>query len=588
MAPRVQTHGPQRQDDGSWRFNLWAPDCQTVVLELADGTCEPLQATEPGWFTGISSCSPGCGYRFLIDGHLSVPDPAARAQPDGVHGCSQVIDLNSYYWRAADWQGRPWHETVLYELHVGLADGFAGVEARLPALKELGITAIELMPLAQCPGSRNWGYDGVLHFAPQASYGTPQQLQQLIDSAHLLGLMVFVDVVYNHFGPDGNYLHQYARSFFREELHTPWGAAIDFRRREVRDFFCENALMWLLDYRVDGLRLDAVHAIAEQDFLVELAQRVHTAVEPRRHVHLVLENEDNCAELLQLGFTAQWNDDGHNVLHTLLTGEHEGYYANFSSEPTAQLARCLAEGFVYQGQPCYKGNSRGEPSGHLPPSSFVLFLQNHDQVGNRALGERLIELTDAQALQVATALLLLSPMVPLLFMGEEWGARQPFLYFTDHAEELGTLVREGRRNEFAAFTAFADAAVRAQIPDPNAEATFAACRLPSEAPQDPEQQDWLTYYRDLLALRHELIIPRLPGARALGAEVIANGAVSAAWQLGDGSRLRIDLNLSDADAWVGPGASAAAVIFSVGVSHADYLFGALPARSLAASLEAAA
>ncbi|MEK1907062.1 MAG: malto-oligosyltrehalose trehalohydrolase, partial [Pseudomonas sp.] len=549
MSPRVQTHGPQPQDDGTCHFALWAPDCETVALELAGGIQHPLQAQDGGWFRGSHECPVGSDYRFIIDGETAVPDPASRAQPGDVQGFSRLVDHRAYHWQTPQWRGRPWHETVLYELHVGLAGGFSGVQARLPALKELGITAIELMPLAEFPGTRNWGYDGVLPFAPQSSYGTPEQLKQLIDSAHALGLMVFVDVVYNHFGPAGNYLGQYASRFFRNDIHTPWGAAIDFRRPEVRDFFCENAQMWLIDYRVDGLRLDAAHAIGDTEFLVELAQRARAAVEADRHVHLVLENEDNSAGLLQQGFDAQWNDDGHNVLHALLTGEHEGYYADFTADSTTKLARCLAEGFIYQGQRAHFGRNRGEPSSHLPPTAFVLFLQNHDQVGNRALGERLTTLADEQALRAATALLLLCPMVPLLFMGEEVGSRQPFLYFTDHADELGALIREGRRKEFAGFARYADESARERIPDPNAAATFEASRLTTGSSELAQQGDWQALYRAMLAVRHELIIPRLPGARALKAEVIAEGAVSAAWQLGDGSRLRIDLNLGSADVW---------------------------------------
>lgn len=331
------------------------------------------------------------------------------------------------------------------------------------------------------------------------------------------------------------------KGFFRQDLHTPWGAAIDFRRRPVRDFFIDNALMWLLDYRFDGLRLDAVHAIDDPDFLLELARRVHQAVPPGRHVWLNLENERNQASLLQQGFDAQWNDDGHNALHVLLTGETEAYYADFADDPTAQLARCLSQGFAFQGHADRHGKARGEPSGHLPPSAFVLFLQNHDQIGNRAFGERLNQLAAPQALHAATALLLLSPMIPLLFMGDEVAAQEPFLFFTSHQGPLAEAVREGRRNEFAAFGAFADAHQRQRIPDPNALSTFQASR-----PQPGADQGAATraLYRSLLQIRHRQLIPRLPAARALDTRVLAEGALSARWRLGDGSRLRIDLNLS--------------------------------------------
>jgi maltooligosyltrehalose trehalohydrolase len=524
------------------RFALWAPDAFYVSVELEDGQSLPLLPQDDGWFVIQTRCPAGTRYRYNIDGEIEVPDPASRAQAGDIHRQSVVVDPFAYHWQHNTWLGRPWHQAVIYELHVGALGGFSEVEQHLARLVELGVTAIELMPLAQFPGERNWGYDGVLPFAPQASYGSPEQLKHLIDTAHGHGLAVILDVVYNHFGPDGNYLHRYAKSFFREDKHTPWGAAIDFRRREVRDFFIENALMWLLEYRFDGLRLDAVHAIEDPDFVQELAQRVRQQIDPARHVWLTVENEHNQASLLEQGFDAQWNDDGHNALHVLLTGETDAYYADFAKNATEQLARCLSEGFVFQGHVTRHGTPRGEPSGHLPPSAFVLFLQNHDQIGNRAFGERLHQLANPQALQAATALLLLSPMIPLMFMGDEFAAEQPFLFFTSHQGELAELVREGRRNEFAAFSAFTDAHTREQIPDPNAPRTFEASRPALTSTRQSAMHD---LYRDLLQIRHQHIVPRLPGAQALGADVLAEGAVSARWLLGDGSQLRIDLNLGN-------------------------------------------
>ncbi|RON52008.1 malto-oligosyltrehalose trehalohydrolase [Pseudomonas frederiksbergensis] len=537
-------HGAIMLDAEHTRFALWAPDAFDVSVELDDGHSIPLQPQGDGWFVIKTRCPAGTRYRYNIDGELEVPDPASRAQAGDLDRHSVVVDPLAYHWQHNDWQGRPWNEAVIYELHVGTLGGYSEVEQHLARLVELGITAIELMPLAQFPGERNWGYDGVLPYAPQASYGSPEQLKHLIDTAHGHGLAVILDVVYNHFGPDGNYLHRYAKGFFREDKHTPWGAAIDFRRREVRDFFIENALMWLLEYRFDGLRLDAVHAIEDPDFLQELAQRVRRQAAPGRHVWLNLENEHNQASLLEQGFDAQWNDDGHNALHVLLTGETDAYYADYAENPTEQLARCLSEGFVFQGHINRHGESRGEPSGHLPPSAFVLFLQNHDQIGNRAFGERLHQLAPTDALKAATALLLLSPMIPLMFMGDEFAAEQPFLFFTSHHGELAELVREGRRNEFAAFSAFQDPHKREQIPDPNAPQTFEASQ-PRPA-DEPAQQAIHDLYRQLLKLRHEHIIPHLPGSRALGTEVLGEGAVSASWRLGNGNLLRIDLNLSDA------------------------------------------
>lgn len=543
-TPETWTHGAIMLDTEHTRFALWAPDAFYVSVELDTGESIPLLPQANGWFMIQTRCPAGTRYRFNIDGELEVPDPASRAQAGDIDRHSVVVDPHAYQWRHTGWSGRPWYEAVIYELHVGALGGFEGVEQQLARLAGLGVTAIELMPLAQFPGDRNWGYDGVLPYAPQASYGTPEQLKHLIDSAHGHGLAVILDVVYNHFGPDGNYLHRYAKGFFREDRHTPWGAAIDFRRGEVRDFFIDNALMWVLEYRFDGLRLDAVHAIEDPDFLQELAARVRQQVDPTRHVWLTVENEHNQASLLEQGYDAQWNDDGHNALHVLLTGETDAYYADYAEQTTEKLARCLSQGFVFQGHINRHGEPRGEPSGHLPANAFVLFLQNHDQIGNRALGERLHQLANPQALQAATVLLLLSPMIPLLFMGDEVKAQQPFLFFTSHHGELAELVREGRRNEFKAFSAFADPEKRKRIPDPNAIETFEASR-PALETLEPEQLANETFYRQLLKIRREEIVPRLPAIQALGADVLGHAAISARWRLEDGSVLRIDLNLGD-------------------------------------------
>ncbi|KTC43758.1 malto-oligosyltrehalose trehalohydrolase [Pseudomonas fluorescens ABAC62] len=486
-------HGAIMLDAQHTRFALWAPDAFYVSVELENGKSVAMLPQAEGWFEAEIECSAGTRYRYNIDGEMDVPDPASRAQASDVHGWSVVVDPLAYQWRHSQWAGRPWHEAVIYELHVGALGGYAGVEKHLPRLAELGVTAIELMPLAQFPGERNWGYDG---------------------------------------------LGRYAQNFFREDVHTPWGAGINFERREVRDFFLDNALMWLTEYRFDGLRLDAVHAIDDPEFLKQLARRVRQQVDIGRHVWLVLENEFNQSSLLEQDFDAQWNDDGHNALHVLLTGETDAYYSDFAEDTTAKLARCLGEGFIYQGHTTRHGETRGEPSAHLPPSAFVLFLQNHDQIGNRALGERLHQLCKPQALKAATALLLMSPMIPLMFMGDEVNAEQPFLFFTDHHGELAEAVREGRRNEFADFAAFHDPERRERIPDPNAKATFEQS-IPVFADSEHTQ-----LYRELLALRHRYLVPHLPGSVALGALVLADGAITARWRLGNGSLLQIDLNLS--------------------------------------------
>ncbi len=540
------------------RFRLWAPSAESVAVELDGEDAQAMQRdSSGGWFEAELPCRAGTRYRYVVQtgaGELKVPDPASRAQAGDVHDASLVVDPHVYEWQHTAWQGRPWHEAVLYELHPGILGGFEGIMQKLPELAALGITAVELMPVADFPGKHNWGYDGVLPFAPDAAYGTPEQLKQLIDTAHGLGMMVFLDVVYNHFGPDGNYLGAYAAPFFRDDIKTLWGQSIDFRKREVREFFIENTLYWLMEYRFDGLRFDAVHAISEQDFLDELAQRVRLTVEAERHVHLVLEHDGNAAGLLgspeQKKFDAQWNDDFHHVMHVLLTGEREGYYVDYADDAAARLARSLTEGFVYQGDPSphRDGELRGEPSAHLAPTCFVNFLQNHDQIGNRAFGDRLITMAKPEALHAANAMLLLTPQIPMLFMGEEIGASQPFLYFTSHTDpKLADAVREGRRQEFAKFVSFSDPAKRAAIPDPNEESSFRQSipNWEAAAQGDNASLSWLNWTSKLLAIRHKHIVPRIPGTRATDALVLGPGAVAAHWKMGDGSRLVIAVNLAD-------------------------------------------
>jgi maltooligosyltrehalose trehalohydrolase len=414
------------------------------------------------------------------------------------------------------------------------------------------------MPVAEFPGARNWGYDGVLPFAPDASYGTPDDLKALIDEIHERRLMAFLDVVYNHFGPEGNYLSLCAPQYFDPDKHTPWGAAVNYGERHVRDVAIHNVLYWLEEYRFDGLRFDAVDRIiddSETHILVEIAETVRRTISDRE-VHLVLENDANEARLLERDadgrprlYDAQWCDDIHHVYHHLLTGEGAGYYRDYVHEPARLLARSLATGFVYQGEPSEHrdGAVRGEPSGHLPPTAFVGFIQNHDQIGNRAFGERIADLAEHRAVQAMTAVLLLAPQVPLLFMGEEWAATQPFCFFTDFHDELADAVREGRRREFARFPQFADEAARAHIPDPNAESTFLASRLDWTVPEQPEHARWLAFVRRLLQLRHEAIVPRLAGIRGNAGEgaPFGDAGIRVTWILGDGSRLALVANLGD-------------------------------------------
>jgi maltooligosyltrehalose trehalohydrolase len=519
--------------DGRTQFRLWAPIQRTVAVEVAGRTL-PMIAQPDGWFVAEAQCRPGASYLYRLESGQAVPDPASRAQADDVHGPSLVVDPAAFPWRYADWSGRPWHETVLYELHAGTYGGFAGVQADLDRLAALGVTAVELMPIGDFSGRRNWGYDGALPFAPDRSYGTPDDLKSLIDAAHARRLMMFLDVVYNHFGPDGNYLGSYAPQFFRDDVKTPWGPAIDFRQQPVRRFFIENALYWLMEYRFDGLRFDAVHTITDRSWLSEMAGEIRQTVERGRHVHLVLEHDGNDADHLRHGFDAQWNDDAHHVLHVLLTGQSDGYYGDYATAPAQKLTRALAEGFVYQGEPSgYRGGKpRGTSSAGLPPRTFVLFLQNHDQIGNRPFGDRLTTLADPEALQAAIALQLLSPNIPLLFMGEELLSETPFLFFTDYHGALADAVREGRRREFASFTAFAGG----DIPDPNALETFERSR-PSAGGDD-------TLYRRLLGLRHSLIIPRLAGTRLVEGAALGPASAAIHWRLGDGSALMIATNLA--------------------------------------------
>lgn len=544
--------GPTRLKDGRVRFRLWAPEAAAqglaVRLELLGMGPLAMTALEDGWYEVITPACPEARYWFRLGDGTTLPDPASRAQAGDVHSPSVVVDPQRYTWRHPGWRGRPWHEAVVYELHVGILGGFSAAAAQLPRLARLGITAVELMPVAEFPGARNWGYDGVLPFAPECSYGPPDALRALIDTAHGLGMMVLLDVVYNHFGPEGNVWPRLASCFFRADRPTPWGPAIDFRQPEVRRFFTENVLYWLEAFHLDGLRFDAVHAMEDAGWLHEVAKAVHEGPGRERHIHLIAENDNNDATLLRDGFTAQWNDDFHHALHVLLTGETHGYYGDYAGAsggmhaPIAHLARALAEGFAYQGEAsAYRAAPRGTLSTGLPPTSFVSFLQNHDQIGNRARGERLLQLADPRALRCAVALHCLAPQIPLLFMGEESGSKAPFRYFTDHPPALAEAVRAGRQREFAGMAGFADDAAadgaHATLPDPNAPDTFAAaCPV-------FDDNDWATWYTRLLALRHTQLVPRLAGARTGAATVLSDLALQVSWPLGDGSTLSLWLNL---------------------------------------------
>jgi malto-oligosyltrehalose trehalohydrolase len=536
-------------------FRLWAPAAKRVDL-LLEGQRHTLPSARHGWFEiGVAGAKAGTRYKFRIDDEIDVPDPASAFQPEDVFGPSEVIDHANYAWRAGNWRGRPWHETALLEAHVGTFTREGTYHAmidKLDHLVETGITALELLPLADFAGRRNWGYDGVLWYAPDSAYGRPEDLKHLIDEAHLRGLMVFLDVVYNHFGPEGNYLGRYAPSFFTE-AQTPWGSAIDYRVPQVRAFAIENALYWLDEYRLDGLRLDAVHAIAEMGeipMLQDLSRAVgQLAQQGGRHIHLVLENDDNCASLLDPTqdvphgkYDGQWNDDYHHAWHVKLTGEKQGYYRDYQRSPLDDIARCLGSGFAYQGGASEHrgGKARGEPSGGLAPTAFVNFLQNHDQIGNRAFGDRLEGVAQPEAIEAALAITLLAPSIPMLFMGEEWGSKVPFPFFCDFKGGLAEAVRKGRRDEYAwAYEKFGD-----DVPDPLSETTFHSAILDWEA-RAGSGRERLALVRELLSIRRRHIMPRLAGARFGEARASNNGLLTANWQLGDGARLSLSANLSD-------------------------------------------
>ena len=553
--------GASVREDGTTRFRLWAPGAAQVELWLE----EPKRALAMprdvgGWAECVTREAPaGTRYRYRIDGEMLVPDPAARFQPGDVHGASEVIDPLAYAWRDVAWRGLPPERLVFYELHVGTftpAGTYAGVIERLDHLSALGVTAIELMPLADFPGRRGWGYDGVLLFAPESGYGRPEDLKTLVEAAHERGLAVFVDVVYNHFGPEGNYLHRYAPGFFTPRHRSFWGDGINYDgpgSEVVRAFMIHNALYWIEEFHLDGLRLDAVNAIVDDSpvhLLVELGRAVADGPGRERSVHLVLENGANEVRYLERAegrqplYKAQWNDDIHHALHVLLTAEDGGYYEDYQP-PLAHLARCLTEGFAFQGErSAYRGDLRGRPSGHLPPTSFVSFLQNHDQIGNRALGERITALAAPDAVRAATAIVLLAPALPLLFMGEEWGAREPFLFFTDLGPDLGPSVAEGRRREFARFPEFASPAVRERIPDPQALATHERSILDWERLAEPAHRAWLAFHRGLLQLRAKWIAPLLAGEPVPDAawKAIGDTALEVSWDF-PGGRLRLVANL---------------------------------------------
>jgi maltooligosyltrehalose trehalohydrolase len=533
------------------RFRVWAPLADRVQLALGEAR-HPMAPGERGWWSvDMPATGAGTDYAFVLDGGAPLPDPRSPWQPQGVHGPSRLVDQAAFHWTDTSWQAPPLASAVIYELHVGTftsAGTFAAVIERLEHLRNLGITHVELMPVAECPGTRGWGYDGVDLWAPHHAYGGPEGLKLLVDACHGRGLAVMLDVVYNHLGPAGNYLGRFG-AYFTDRYRTPWGDAVNFDgpgSDEVRRFVCDNALMWLRDYHLDGLRIDAVHAIVDTSamhILEQLAEEVDTLeAELGRHLVLIAESDLNDPRLVRpraaggYGLDAQWADDIHHALHAILTGERDGYYADFGT--LADLAKALERAFVYDGRySAFRRRRHGRAPVGLSGPRFVACLQNHDQVGNRARGERMSHLVGVERLKVGTGLLLTAPFIPLLFQGQEWAASAPFQYFTDHEDpELGVAVREGRRSEFAAFGWKAE-----DIPDPQALETFARSKLDWSEPGREPHASVLDWHRQLIRLRREL--PWLGDGRLDRTRVRFDEA--ARWLVIDRGPITVACNLGD-------------------------------------------
>jgi maltooligosyltrehalose trehalohydrolase len=526
-APWKAGTGVEVLGNGKVRFRVWAPRVEGISVRILSGgesRLVPLQGEDGGYFsTVVDGVSEGDRYLYVLDFGTERPDPASGFQPDGVHGPSQVVDPQSFTWTDGAWKGRPLDEYVIYELHVGTFTGKGTFDAIIPMLDyllDLGITAIELMPVAQFPGERNWGYDGVYPFAPQNSYGGPAGLKKLIDACHGRGLAVILDVVYNHLGPEGNYLHGFGH-YFTDRYRTPWGEAVNFDgpySDEVRRYFFDNALHWVSEYHVDALRLDAVHGIFDfsaRHFLEELAAEVHReAKRLGRKIHVIAESDLNDVRLINptdrggYGLDSQWNDDFHHILHTLLTGEKDGYYQDFGG--TGQFAKSIAERFVYSGQySLYRRRRHGNSAAGRPARQFVVFAQNHDQVGNRMFGERLSTLVSFESLKLAAGMVLLSPYVPLLFMGEEYGEEAPFLYFVSHSDPgLVEAVREGRKEEFRSF------ASRGYPPDPGSVETFSRSKTDPGKRFSGNHSVLFQFYKTLISMRKNIPALSVPESDA--------------------------------------------------------------------------
>ncbi len=551
--------GPVTRDDGSTTFRIWAPARTTMVLRLGNVGVD-MERGEGGWFEAtIENLRPGQLYGFSLSDGLVVPDPASRKQGRRVEGLSVLTDPTSYRWTNSSWAGRPWAEAIIYEIHVGTfteQGTFRAAAGRLEDLADLGVTAIELMPVAQFPGARGWGYDGVLQYAPHHSYGEPDDLKAFIDAAHGYGLMVFLDVVYNHFGPQGNFLPHYAPEFFHDDRPTPWGSRIAFEAKPVRRYFLDNVLYWLTEFRFDGLRFDAIDQIddsSETHILAEISDIVREhAKATARHIHLTTENPANAAELIADRndgtrlYTADWNDDFHHVIHVIATGEDKGHYAPFKDRAWEKLQKALATGYLEQRGSLLSDQTT--PSAAVSPNAFVHFLQNHDQVGNRALGNRLNTMVDKWSLALLTEILLLSPQIPLLFMGDDHLSPKPFHFFADYDGDIARLVKEGRSREAANFGGIPDGFTDEDLPDPLAKVTFEQSRIDWNDASGDEAREWRQWLSELIHFRRRELVPFIHHTKGYAGTTVdaPPECVFVDWTFGRGA-IRLRANLSEVD-----------------------------------------
>lgn len=552
----------------STRFKLWAPKCKALQLKLKGRrSLIEMDAMDDGWFrVDVEGVGAGALYKYVLPDGSAIPDPTSRHQPEGIAGFSEVIDPQAFGWTDRGWRGRPWEEAIIYELHIGTftEEGtFAAAIAKLDHLVALGVTAIQIMPVGEFYGKFNWGYDGAMWFAPSCNYGRPDDLKALIDAAHRRSMMVFLDVVYNHFGPHGNYLPAVA-PIFAKKHQGPWGEAINFDgpgANVVRELVVENALYWVSEFNLDGLRFDSVHTMVDDSssHILELLSARIRASRPHRHTHLVIENSDNQEVWLRrnsdsepVHYTAQWNDDFHHLLHAAATGENTGYYADFddSGGRSDLLGRALAEGFAYQGEvKPHEAMKRGEPSGGLPATSFVVYMQDHDQIGNRIKGDRITQLAHDDAVMALIAIYLLCPQIPMLFQGEEWASARPFPFFSDVPAEVRDTVRDGRQEELKSTPEHEDQdkpEVEEAV-DPTSTKTFTSAKLDWSSLRKQPHSNWLKYYRSLIDLRKMEIVPRLVGQQGFAGrhELLGVKSVLVSWTMGDGSILRLYANLTD-------------------------------------------